>query len=178
MNSASCIKSNLILDVLHNLHIIRNDLQSEKTYPTEILTRVLLTRHPQMNFSTTDSSTFSISVQIILVKPMCLRQITAAHPQMKLDFIACVRSSLYHTCIKSAAQVLHSQYLTSWHTNEETGSITSVGSHYSSVVGECYVWQWLVSCPINNGNDSIRGALWDVIQRSAKCKWQGHPKWQ
>lgn len=76
INSTSCMKSNLILDVLHNLHVIRNDLQSDKTRPTEILTTVLPTVHPQMDSSTTDSGTFSISVQIILVKPMCLKQIT------------------------------------------------------------------------------------------------------
>lgn len=70
------MKSNIILDLLHNLHVIRNDLQSDKTRPTEILTPALLTVQPQMNFSTTDSGTFSISVQIILVKPMCLKQIT------------------------------------------------------------------------------------------------------
>ena len=72
MNSTSCTKSNLILDLLHNLHVIRNDLQSHKTHPTEILTAAPPTAaaaHPQMNFSTMDSGTFSISVQIILVKP-------------------------------------------------------------------------------------------------------------
>lgn len=62
-----------MLDLLHNLHVIRNDLQSDKTCPTEILTTAV---HPQMNFSTTDSSTFSISVQIIL-KLMHLKQITS-----------------------------------------------------------------------------------------------------
>lgn len=53
--------------------------------------------------------------------------------------------------------------------------------HYIRVFwvgGKRYVWQWLVSCPINNGNDSIRGISRDVIQRSAKRKWQGHWKWQ
>lgn len=61
-----------MLDLLHNLYVIRNDLQSDKTCPTEILTTV---EHPQMNFSTTDSGTFSITVQIIL-KRRHLKQIT------------------------------------------------------------------------------------------------------
>lgn len=76
MNSTSCIKSKLILNLLHNLHVIRNDLQSDKTRPTEILTTVLPTERPQMNLSTSDCGAFSISVQIILVKPMCSKQIT------------------------------------------------------------------------------------------------------
>lgn len=73
INSTSCLKSNLILHLLHNLHVIRNDLQSDKTRPTEILTTTV---HPLMNFSTTDSGAFSISVHIILVKLMRLEQIT------------------------------------------------------------------------------------------------------
>lgn len=76
INATSCVKSNLILDLMHNLHVIRNDLQSDKTRPTEILTAAAPTVHPQIYSSTTDSGTFSISVQIILVKPMCLKQIT------------------------------------------------------------------------------------------------------
>lgn len=76
INSTSVIKSKLILKLLHNLHVIRNDLQSDKARPTEILTMALLSVHPEMDFRTTDSSTFSISVQIILVKLMCLKQIT------------------------------------------------------------------------------------------------------
>lgn len=121
INFSSCMKSNLMLNLLHNLHVIRNALQSDKTRPTVILTELLQTAHQQMNSGAVDSSTFSISVQIILVKPMCLKQITdvihsftATHPRMKLDFIACVRSSLHCTSIvKFAAEVLHSQYLTS-----------------------------------------------------------------
>lgn len=76
INSTSCIKSKLILNLLHNLHVIRNDLQSDKTRPTEILTTELPTERPQMNLSTSDCGAFSISVQIILVKPMCSKQIT------------------------------------------------------------------------------------------------------
>lgn len=40
IDSSSWIKSDLILDLLHNLHVIRNDLQSDKTRPAETRTQM------------------------------------------------------------------------------------------------------------------------------------------
>lgn len=123
-NAWPCIEHSWILDPLHNLHVIRNDLQSDIMV---IVTQVFLTVRPQTNFSATDSAgTFSITVHtILLILILYLKQNpdggfnSKPHAQ-KWNWILLLAGELRCTArpqSKCEAEALLSQHLTSWHTN-------------------------------------------------------------
>jgi len=137
--ATECTKSNSIRNPVHNSRVIRNDLQVRRSTPHGY---ILTTAPVRLG----DGFQHHGQRRLFNQRPGNVGEVDAFETNGR------------RSAFNSPAQIRsHSQYLTSRHTNEETGGRISEESHNSSVAGECYAWRWLVWCPINNGNDGIRG---------------------
>lgn len=85
-------------------------------------------------------------------------------PPDEIRFYWLREKSLSRSCIKSTER----STLNIWHGKKRKHYIRA--NAITPPEEECFVWQWLVSCPINNGNDSIRGGVMGCNSKSCQTR--------